>query len=194
MKTIRFSSLALLMGGLMMAAVFTGCGNKKKAVNEGEVSLILPCSGDDYFSDKKMFRANASGESLDQMTAKKKAMSNARAQLSADINTIMKVVSDNYVKSSEVNNDEEVLERFEENARSVINQELRGVKQICEELVRVKATGKYKYYVAIELAGDDIVEAYNNRLSDDDQLKVDYNYERFKKTFEEEMEKYRNGQ
>ena len=46
---------------------------------------------------------------------RKKALSNAKSRLAGDINTTMKVVSDQYVKSSEYNNKEEVLERFEEN-------------------------------------------------------------------------------
>ena len=48
--------------------------------------------------------------------------------------------------------------------------------------------GKYKVYVAIELAGNEIMNAMNNRIANDDKLKVDYEYEKFKKVFDEEME------
>jgi hypothetical protein len=103
----------------------------------------------------------------------------------------MKVVSDNYVKSSEFNNKEEVLERFEENARTVVNQELVGVKTICEKITKTPEN-KYKYYIAIELSGDDLVSKYNEALTKDENLKVDYNYEKFKETFDKEMEKMGN--
>ena len=188
-KNVNIALLGIF--ALAMVSV-TGCKSKKKVVKDppkGEVEIIIPCSGSEYFSNNKHFRSNASGESLDQMTAKKKAMSNARSQLAADISSVMKVVGDNYVKSSEFNNTEEVLERFEENARTVVNQKLSGVKQICEKAVRVTATGKYKYYIAIELSGDDLVEAYNEVLTKDQNLKIDYNYEKFKETFEAEMKK-----
>ena len=59
---------------------------------------------------------------------------------------------DNYVKSSEFNNVEEVLERFEQNSRTVINERLSGIKPVCDKLMMVTATQKYKYYVALELS------------------------------------------
>ncbi len=169
-----------------------GCGSSKVPVTNapsGEIEISIPCSGQEYFTTKKYFRANANGESLDQMIAKKKALANARAQLASDINSLVKAVTDNYVKSAEFNNKEEALERFEQNSRTVVRENLRGVRQICEKAVRVKATGKYKYYVAIELSADDLVSAYNERLSKDQSLKIDYNYEKFKETFNSEMDK-----
>ena len=172
---------------------FVGCKNKKKLATgcktpKGEQEIIIPCSGVDYFSNDKYFRANAVGESIDQMTSKKKAMSNAKAQMASDIQTTMKVVSDNYVKSSEFNNKEEVLERFEENARTVVNQELRGVRTICEKLVKTQE-GKYKTYLALELSGEELLNKYSEILGNDENLKIDYNYEKFKATFNEEMDK-----
>lgn len=185
-KTLKLIGFGLLAATLVMPA----CKNKKETVKKaGEVEIIIPCSGSEYFSNKKYFRANAVGESLDQMTSKKKALSNAKAQLAGDIQTTMKVVGDNYVKSSEFNNQEEVLERFEENARTVVNQQLSGIKTICEKLTRTPE-GKYKTYIAIELSGDDLVSAYNETLTKDQNLKIDYNYEKFKETFDKEMEKF----
>lgn len=187
-KTLKLLSLAFMAGTLSLVA----CKNKKETVKQaGEVEIIIPCSGSEYFSNKKYFRANAVGESLDQMTSKKKALSNAKSQLAGDIQTTMKVVGDNYVKSSEFNNQEEVLERFEENARTVVNQKLAGLKTICEKLTRTPE-GKYKTYIAIELSGDELLNAYSETLSKDQNLKIDYNYEKFKETFDKEMEKMEN--
>lgn len=179
----------ILVAAVAFTATFSACKGKKEVVApKGETEVIIPCSGPEYFSSKKYFRANAVGESIDQMTSKKKAMSNAKAQLAGDISTTMKVVSDNYVKSSEFNNKEELLERFEENARTVINQRLAGIKTICEKLMKTPE-GRYKTYLAIELSGEDLLEEYSEVLSKDESLKIDYNYEKFKETFEKEMEK-----
>ena len=187
-NTLKLLGLALMASAISL----TSCKNKKETVKQaGEVEIIIPCSGEEYFSNKKYFRANAVGESLDQMTSKKKALSNAKSQLAGDIQTTMKVVGDNYVKSSEFNNTEEVLERFEENARTVVNQQLSGLKTICEKLTRTPE-GKYKTYIAIELSGDELLNAYNETLSKDQNLKIDYNYEKFKETFDKEMEKFEN--
>ena len=157
---------------------------------KGEVEIVLPCS--EFKSDKKYFRSYSFGESTDANVAKKKALSNAREELAAQISSTMKVVGDNYVKSSEFNNVEEVLERFEQNSRTVINERLSGIKPVCDKLMMVTATQKYKYYVALELSGDDLVDDYYKTLSNDQSLRIYYNYEKFKQTFNEEMEKMEN--
>jgi len=192
-KIVRFAFLGV---ATLSLAFVSSCGSKKekKEYNPGptpedEIEVTLPCTGPEYFSTDKVFRGTGTGESLDQMTARKKALSNARAALATDISSLMQVVGDNYIKSTEVNNKEEVLERFEQNSRTIVNQKLRGVRQICEKATKVKATGKYKYYVSIELSGSELVDAYNETLSKDESLKVDYNYEKFKDTFNKEMDK-----
>ena len=68
----RFKTLSLLMAVGMLSVGVVACKGKKEAgPAAGEVFVDVPCSGPDYFTDKKFFRANAIGESLDQMTAKK---------------------------------------------------------------------------------------------------------------------------
>jgi hypothetical protein len=64
------------------------------------------------------------------------------------------------------------------------------VKTICEKLVKTPE-GRFKTYIAIELSADELVKAYNERLSQDERLKIDYDYEKFKETFEKEMDKMR---
>ena len=71
----------------------------------------------------------------------------------------------------------------------MVDQKLTGVRTICEKQVTVNATGNFKTYIAIELSAQDLLAAYNERLSKDDRLKVDYDYEKFKETFDKEMEK-----
>jgi hypothetical protein len=38
-----------------------------------------------------------------------------------------------------------------------------------------------------------LVATYNERLSKDERLKIDYDYEKFKETFDKEMEKLGNN-
>jgi len=186
--------LTFLLVWLLVAAVpvglLTNCKSSKKATvqDQGETELVLPCFEAQYMTDNENLRANAIGESMDQMTSKKKALSEARAELAAQIETLVKTVTDNYVKSGEFNNEEELLERYESLTREVVKQKLTGTKTICQKMTQTKG-GNYKTYVAIELAGNELLSALNNRLSNDEMLKIDYNYEKFKKTFEEEMNK-----
>lgn len=168
------------------------CSGSKKAANQPipatEVEVIIPCSGPDFFTNKKYFRANSIGESLDQVVSKKKALSNARADLAASVKILVESVVDNYVKSSELNNLEQVEERFEGLNREVIKQELVGIKTICEKLTKT-TEGKFKTYIAIELSAQKLVDKFHERIMKDDLLMIDYDYEKFKDTFEKEMGK-----
>ena len=193
MKTRHFTLVMLVAVVALMA---TSCKKNKKAVETpkptGEVLINEYCTGEQYQSNKDAFRATATGESMDRETAKKKARSNAQSELAKTISSTMKIVGDNYVNSTEFNNKEEVTETFQEMARTVVDQELRGAIEICEKLTQ-RENGTFVSYVAIELSGSKIADAYNSGLSQNEKLKADYNYEKFKDTFEKEMEKMSNG-
>jgi len=193
MKTRNFTMIAFAMA----LSIFTAsCGKKKKVAETpkptGEVLINEYCSSDEYRSTKEAFRSTATGESMDRETAKEKARSNAQAELAKTISSTMKIVGDNYVNSTEFNNKEEVTETFQEMARTLVDQEIRGAVEICEKLTqRSGADGKIVYvsYMALELSGKSIADAYSAGLSSNEKIKADYNYEKFKDTFEKEMEK-----
>ena len=189
MKKLTYSSFVLIAA----AALFiVSCKSKEKTpAVAGEKEVVVPCSGPDFFTTTKFFRANSSGESQDQNTSKKKALTNARNELAQAIQTTVKTVTDNYVNSREMNNKEEVEERFESLNREVVDQTISGVRTLCEKLFKTE-TGTYKTYVAIELSADELVAKYNERITKDERLKIDYDYEKFKDTFEKEMEKMQN--
>lgn len=194
MKTKLYKPLGLLlMGAVVVSGAFTSCKSKKGVGDmPGEKVIELHCSGPEFRSDKNNFRANATGESSDMEIARKKATSNCKAALAGQIETVIKGTTDNYVNSREFNNVEEVEERFEALNREVINQQLNNVRTICEKITQTKA-GTYKCYMAIEMNVDALEEAMNNRLSRDQRLKVDYDYEKYKETFDKEMEKLEQG-
>lgn len=195
MKIMKFTLM------LMVVAIgfgMTGCKKKKGAAKsddtginpkqQGEVLINEYCSGEQYMSTKEAFRATATGESMDRETAKKKAKSNAMSELSKSISATLKVVGDNYVNSSEFNNKEEITETFQEMTRTVVDQNLKGAVEICEKLTQ-KPDGSYVSYVAIELSGERLANSYAEKLGANEKLKADYNYEKFKETFNKEMEK-----
>jgi hypothetical protein len=176
----------LFVAAVSASLLLASCGTKKTKVPKGEIEQVLPCS--EFKSDNRTFRVYSFGESADMNVAKKKALSNARTELAGMVNSTMKVVSDNYVKSMEVNNVEEVLERFEENSRTIIDERLSGAFVVCDRVTQVADGNKFRYYIALELDGDKIVKDYYKALSKNDKIMVDYNYEKFKETFEKEMQ------
>ena len=191
-KSLR-TFLMLVLAAIIIVPTMQSCKSKKEAqVSDDEVLIQTYCSGPEYFTNNEYFRANSIGESTDQVMSKKKALSNAKAELAGSIETTVKAVIDNYFSSHEANNVEDIREKYEGLSREVIKQELSGIKTICEKQTKTKQ-GTYKTYIAIELAGDEITNAMKDRLSKDTKLEIDFQYEKFKDELEKEMEDYKGG-
>ncbi len=184
---MRFSTVLAITAAVLVS----GC-KSKQPMPSGEKEVTVPCSGPDFFTTNKVFRANSIGESMDQVTSKKKALTNARNELAQSIQTTVKTVTDNYTNSRTMDKREALEQKFEQLNREVVEQTLSGVRTICEKLVQTK-DGNYKTYIALELSADDLVKEYNARISKDESLKIDYDYEKFKDTFNAEMEKKKNN-
>lgn len=180
---------------ILVAGVFLyACGGQKQLVQQKpqeDVEVIVPCSGPEYLPDAGHFRASAMGLSNSQEIAGQKALTAARAKLAAAIQTTVKTVTDNYISSYETGQQEEAKGRFQSLTREVVAQTLNGVKVICQKMMK-SPEGQYKSYVAIELGGMDVVKALNNKISNDDKLRIDFEYEKFKKVFDEEMKNAAN--
>ena len=123
--------------------------------NQHKFDFFVPIRRNDGTADAKVFTV---------LMGQDKASAKHASDRSVSAPTIKGVI-DNYVNSREMNNKEEVGERFEGLTREVVDQKLTGTKVICEKLMRVDATGNYKSYVAIELSAQDLLAAYNERLS-----------------------------
>lgn len=193
----RISKQAFILSvALIILVDISSCRSSEKtvtAIKQTEELIEVYCTGSEYQSNKNFFRASAIGESLDQMVSKKKAGINARAELSSFIASTIKGTIDNYVNSTEVNNIEQVEERFESLTREVINQQLSNIRVICEKQTHT-SENKYKTYIALEMSAEDLEKTISNILSQNDKLKVDFDYNKFKETYEAEIQKLESDQ
>lgn len=184
------SSWMVILGSA--AIILSGCSSSKTATVKsvpGEKEVLRFCYGPEFNSTKENFRASATGESIDAGMSEKEALTEVRSKLAAQISVLVKTVTDNYGKAAKLNQNEQVMKRYETLTREVVIQKLSGTMEICNRQTKNEA-GSYKTYVAMELGGNDLLTAINDRLSHDEMLQVDYNYNLFKKTFDEEMDKF----
>lgn len=193
MKKMHVVKLSLAIGLVITGFFFSSCGGPKPlTVQEmGEVEVESLCVGKKYESSSKALRYSAMGESKDQMTAKKKAISEARAGLAATINTTVKSVTDNYVKTTNTGTREKVTRVYESLLREVVNQNLYKAVIICERMTITKK-GLYKYYVCLEQNSKDLIESMENALAVNEAVKASYDYKKFREVFDSEMSKFGN--
>lgn len=177
---------------LLVVVLVYSCGSSKSAGGvKGDVAIDAPCSGADFNTDKDYFRANMTALSSDMGMAKTKALSSARGELATSVNAEMKRVLEEYKSSYQSGESEEMKRKDEDLIRTVVNQTLNDTRVICEKMMKTP-DGKYRAYVAVEMAKENILKGIENQLKADEKLRTDFEYEKFKKTFEEEMNKLSN--
>jgi len=191
MKTTQL----LLIPAIAVMAL-AGCKSKKTTPVQketGAVEISVPFSSKEYRSDEDAFRAKQMGKSPDMATAKKIAFQNARAEMAANINAVVKRVTDQFTNQRTVGNAQEFENKFEELSREVVNQEMSNVKEIGEKIFK-EPDGSYSYWIAIEASKKEVFDKIDSKISNDAKLKLDYDKMKFQQVFDAEMKKMADEQ
>ncbi len=165
------------------AVIFFSCKSGK--LPKGEEEVVNPCP---ISSSKDYFRATAVGESIDQNASYDLAYSACSERLALAMNQKLELIRDNYLADNKVGNGEEFKQKFQNLSRTTVSQSLIGVAVTCNKTVKTQQ-GKYKTYISVELSSTDLLNKYHQAISKDELLKLDYDYEKFKREFEKEMNK-----
>ncbi|MCA6435498.1 MAG: hypothetical protein ACK5QC_07855 [Bacteroidota bacterium] len=171
-------------------AMLTACKSKKQPIQKetGAVEITVPFSESKFRSDNEAFRAKQVGKSPDLATAKKIAFQNARSEMAANINSMVKRVTDQYTNQRTVGNTQEFENKFEELAREVVNLEMSNVKEIGEKIFK-EPNGSFSYWIAIEAGKKEVFEKLDAKISSNASLKLDYDKQKFQQIFDAEMKK-----
>lgn len=170
------------------------CSSSKEITEElGSKKITIPLNDDKYRTNKEFFRTTNSGKSPNLAMAKKIALVNAKNELAANIQSIIKAVTEQYSNQRDIGNEIEYSAKFEENSRMIVNQSLNDVL-ICGEEVYKEKDGNYTYYVAIEMSKNNLVDNISDKISKDQKLIQDFEKQKFIKIFDEEMSKFEKGQ
>jgi hypothetical protein len=186
MKRTYFS-LAVVTG---LALIMTACGGSKKTAAgvRGEVEIVMPCSGVEYQSDKDFFRAMIPAVSNNMGAAKTQALALARAELATQVNALVKSVSETYQNSYTSGEQNDTKIKMDAITRIVVSERISGSRLICEKMLQMPDK-QYRCYVAVELSIADLRESMEAKIKQDEKLRNDFEQEKFREIFNEEMDK-----
>lgn len=189
MKTKQLLGIGVISVSLI--AGFSSCKSKIKTVSAasevGKILEDLPCENAGK-SDKKFFRATSMATSSDLQLAKEKALLLAKQRLVTLVNSNTKSVTDRYVNEREFSNASEFEQKFENLTREVADETLTNIVVTCEK-ASVLDDKKYRAFIAIEVAKEDVLNGIENKISKNQKLQVDYDKKKFEDIFNQEMEK-----
>lgn len=186
----------LLANCLICISVFIMDCNKRTSYTKATDSkkIEIPFPGKEYQPDKNHFRVTNSGRSMNLPTAKKIAMTNARAELASNIEIMVKSVTDQYTNQRDINEKQEWNEKFENLTRTVVKQELLDSRLIGQEVYQSESDKQYTFWVAVEMEKDALLKGLNNSIQNDAKLRQDYDKKKFEEIFNKEMENLKNEQ
>ncbi len=203
-KNSNFSTAANLAAKVIvfvaMVVFIGGCGSEKKVVTKNDRKEIsMPF--EKIMSDKKAFRAVGIQTSPDVSFAVEMASNDARQKLAAQINSLVKNVSEDFsgqfAKSQYGSVDRDFYAKMEALGYNIVKQQLSNALIVGQKVFEVKNKRQgivYEAHVAIELNRDDFENVYGtgvqNLVKDQDKLETDFRLEKFKETFDKQMEEF----
>ena len=143
-KTSIMKKLSLFLGFALL--LLAGC---KTNSNLGE-KVNEPFTGSKYESNDRYFRGTGKGQSMDENISRNKADLQAKKVLAQQVETNVKVVTDQYLGETELNNRSEITDKFQSLAREATNTQIADIRKIGEEKYKMP-DGTFTTYIAYEI-------------------------------------------
>lgn len=189
MKTLARN---LLIAVVVPSALFFSCKSNKpdtiKATNEvGKVLEGIPCEKESV-SNNKFFRAGAIATSTDLNLSKEKALLLAKQRVATLIQSRIKSVTERYVNESEIQNQSDFEQKFENLTREVIDLQMGDITMNCSK-TSVLEDKRYRTFLSVEISKKDFYDRVVDQTLNNKKVQIDYDKMKFEKIYNEEMER-----
>lgn len=191
MKKILLSTLVLCL--------FASCASRKAttsvATNPGyqRTAIEVPClqSG---FDDAEYFRGNGTATAVNQQNARKAALQNAKSMVREKLGGFVQGLSTDYSRNvSGEAQASKVQGIIEGEFATLVESYLNNAEQICEKGFTLQ-DGLFEYWIAVQIPKQQMVEDLTSRLSQNEELEIEFNRDQFRKFAEERMKKMQETQ
>lgn len=179
MKRFGFLICVAVLG--MMAV---SCGSSKTAAKEDKA-----CA--ECMSTPQILRVEGSFLAAYENQipkAKQAAANNARQELAHMMEVTISSVIEDYSSTYVDGDAQDFRESLKDLSRTVIQQTVKGAVPAIPGWSEKMSSGTM-YYVCLEISAESVMESIRQKVSDDSKLRTDFEYEKFKEVFNEEMSK-----
>lgn len=177
--------LGLILCVAIVGMTVISCGSSKKIVKEEE-KACAQC-----MSTKQALRAEGSFLAAYESQvpkAKQAASNNARQELARMIEVTMNSVIEDYSSTYVDGDAQDFRQSLKDLSRTVVQQVVKGAVPAVPGWTEKMKSGTM-YYVCLEISSDNVLESLKDKVSADSKLRTDFEYEKFKQVYEEEMQK-----
>ena len=159
---------------IVAAIALISCGTSGKVAQKSVKTYVQP--GSELLGAPNVLRAWAMGISDSEMTAKKKAMASASAELARMLNSVVTTTIEDYCVSLSEGEVAASKEFLSQKTNIVSNQLLKGVRPIFDQWEPADSEGMYRNYVVLELTGEEFIKKLVESLGNtpgQNQVKID---------------------
>lgn len=179
---------------IIVFVTLSGCGSSKDVSDAtGYENVERPCDEYEESTDKK-FRAMQSGTSPDMSTSRKMAIQSAKSRLAGNLKSKVKTVGESYIDQKDIKNKSQYKRNWQEMNKNVVNQTLKQVEVVCEQVQKKEGEESYRTFVAIAMPKSSLKSAMKEEISKREKLRLEYDKQQFEETFEKEMNKLEDDQ
>jgi hypothetical protein len=201
---MKKSYLTIALAAISAVVILTGCGGTKQtAIPAGAVVLTEnPC--EQLQAEKPAIRAAGKGTHFKEMSARNIAELQARAVFARAISSKIKTATSEEALGYDIYSGDATSGNSVTDQGSKSNDFTQGIAEgIVANTVVIKtyklllSNKQYDYWVCLEYQGDvakmatDIAKKVEQRISDEQKLKMNFEFEQYRKRIEAELEKSR---
>lgn len=187
MKTNQIVKIALF------AFILSSCGSTKNLTPEFQgfgKEVVMPCVEESY-DNADYYKGLGTGTDVNIGNARSAALKSAKSEVNAKLGGLVKGLSSDYSKT--IAGSTERTERIMEGEFfTVVDKLLNDAEKICEGTTKDNR-GAYNAFIVIQISKKEILTKMENSLSTNEELKIEFDREQFRKFAEKKMKDLENA-
>ncbi|MBR4917900.1 MAG: hypothetical protein IKZ52_01615 [Bacteroidales bacterium] len=188
--------VSLVMMIIAAALAFASCKSSKQVVQTpppGRTEIELPCV-DESMDNDEYFRAMGTATNMNMQNARSAAFDAAKSMLNKRLGGFITGLSTDYSRTVAGDAQMEKVQRMMEGEfYQVVERMLNDAAKTCEKMYQ-NQTGNYESFIAIQVSKKELVNKMADRLSDNQELEIEFNRDQFRKFAEKKMKELQDMQ
>lgn len=186
----------LLMMTIATVLTFASCKSSKQVVQTpppGRTEIELPCVNESM-DDDEFFKAMGTAININMQNARSAAFDAAKSMISKRLGGFITGLSTDYSRVVAGDAQQEKVQRMMEGEfYSVVERMLNDAAKTCEKMYQ-NQNGAYESFIAIQVSKKELINKMADKLTDNQELEIEFNRDQFRKFAEKKMKELQDMQ
>lgn len=181
---------------IAIAVAFASCKSSKQVLQTpppGRTEIDLPCVAESMDNDE-YFRAMGTSSNLNMQNARSAAFDAAKSMLNKRLGGFITGLSTDYSRTVAGDAQLDKVQRMmESELYQVVERMLNDASKTCEKMYQ-NQNGAYESYIAIQVSKKEMVNKMADKLTNNQELEIEFNRDQFRKFAEKKMQELEDMQ